>query len=607
MAAVRLILISALAAATLALSSCSHSRPCEDVIAWAPGSDKIDIPKNDRLFICGDPDSHAWKRIPQNQAASALRSYLESQGYLAPKIEPDYEARKLLVDIGRKSKIEKMVTAEPTPGFWSQAPLETHLGSPLTKKTLDRIQADATALLQENGYPCAKVQLRATPEGEVEIRLFPGDPLPFTDVTDLADYPLKARILKRYEAFTPGEPFDIRKLTLSGRRIESDAVASGATYMARCKVPVGTETGVTESASASAPTPTPSPSEIPMRVERSLSLAAKRLWEFGIGASTEEYPIGTAKWKNSRLWGSASKFEASLFGSNIRQRLMFDLRWFHSESDVRRYLRPNLKFEHRKERNYETFETTASLREGRLIDVGSWRLIPEAGAALRRIRVIDSAAPNAPTRTDTLVSPGFTVEAQSNQYELYAQNPRSGLMAQLDYDFIGQGLGAKVSAHRFAVSGTALYNFKAYRDPKWILGLRYLVGSILVAGGGYADPAAIPPDWFFLAGGDQNIRGFGRNALPLNSVGAGAMAYGGIESRWPGLFSFPLEPLVFFDVAKLGTGNMSLISPLLLSPGFGFRSGTPIGTVRATLARGIALSTPVQRRWQLFVSLGTEF
>jgi translocation and assembly module TamA len=578
-------------------AGCSSTPPCEDEIVWVPGSEEVDIPKNDRLLICGDPSHRSWKRIPPNQASKFLRGFLESKGYLQPKIDVDYEKDRLLVNAGPLSKITSLVVAAPRPPFWSTSPLETHIGEPLTKSTLDVIQADATALLMENGFPCAKVELRATPEGEVEIRLYPGPPHPFTESFDLSPFPLKAGLLTRYEPFVPGESFDIRKLTLASRRIESDAVASSAAYLARCQNPLGSKAG------ADAHVTTTDTGGLPMRVERSLSLGARRLWEFGAGASTEEYPILFARWKNSRLWSSASRFETYAYGSNRRQRLSFDLRWYYDEGDPRNYLRPNFTVEHQNERTYETIETTAFLHRGRIIDVGSWSLYPEGGLALRRIRILQSPG----TRTDTLVSPELSMEARSNQFELYQGNPRSGLNTKLDYAFVGQGLGSAMSAHRVTLSGTALYNWKAYRDPTWILGVRYTIGSILVAGGRTPTQFELPPDWFFLLGGDQNLRGFARNAIPRDNEGAGTIAYAGAESRWPSAFSFPLEPLVFFDVAKFGEGNATLSPILYLSPGIGGRYGTPIGTVRATLARGIALAEPIERRWQLFVSLGTEF
>jgi translocation and assembly module TamA len=582
----------------LFLSACSSTQPCQDEIVWVPGSEEVDIPKNDRLLICGDPSHRSWKRIPPHQASSFLRGYLESQGYLQPKIDIDYEKDRLLVNAGPVSKIRSLTVAEPKPFFWSTDPLETHLGKPLTKSTLDVIQADATALLMENGFPCAKVDLRATPEGEVEIRLSPGGEHPFTETFDLSPFPLKAGLLTRYEPFVPGERFDIRKLTLASRRIESDAVASSAAYLARCRNPVGSQKGAAADAVAETDT-----GGLPMRVERSLSLGARRLWEFGAGVSTEEYPILFGRWKNSRLWSSASRFETYAYGSNRRQRLSFDLRWYYNHDDPRNYIRPNFTVEHQNERTFETIETTAFLHRGRIIDVGSWSLYPEGGLALRRIRVITSPA----SRTDTLVSPEATIQARSNQYELYQGDPRSGLSTKLDYAFVGQGLGSAMSAHRVALSGTALYNWKAYRDPTWILGVRYTLGSILAAGGRTPTQYELPPDWFFLLGGDQNLRGFARNALPRDIEGAGTIAYAGFESRWPSAFSFPLEPLVFFDVAKLGEGNATLSQTIYLSPGIGGRYGTPIGTVRATFARGIALEEPIERRWQLFVSLGTEF
>src|SRR5690606_9676840 len=236
----------------------------------------------------------------------------------------------------------------------------------------------------------------ATPEGTVELVLHPGPPLPFTEPLDLTPHPVRAGTLSRYEPFKAGDPFKMNQLTLAGRRIEEEGVASSAIYLPHC-------------------VPGKKPGEAPkMQVERTLSFGPKRLWDIGVGASTEEYPIAIFRWKNSRIWSSSSQLEVHGYASHLRQTAGVNLHWYYDNSNPRLYLEPSYKIEHRTERNYETFETTASVMAGKLIDVGEWTLIPEGGMTLHRLHVVGDLLPS---RTDMFVSPGARLEARSNDYE----------------------------------------------------------------------------------------------------------------------------------------------------------------------------------------------
>ncbi len=582
----RFLISVALPSLALLLSSCATSELCGDRVVWGPTGDRIKLAKNDELFVCGDPSHPSWKRIPPKQAETFMRSYLESKGYLEPKIKIDYDAGRVTVESGRRAIVTVILTEGVVPPGWKVDPLETSLGQPLEKTTLDTIEQDAIGVLKTMGYACADLDLRAHPDGRVILKLKPGQPTVFAPAFNAGDYPIADDILERYEPFSAGDPYSIKKTILAARRMEGAGVVSSANYLAECE-----------------PAKTESPTESRLvRLERNASFGPKRSWEIGFGASTEEYPLAFVRWKNNRLWSSASQFQAEIFGSNIRQKIGGEFKYYHSSQDRRLFLRPGFQIERRQEKQYEIFETRATGFYGRTIDLQDWTLEPEIGLAIRRFRTTDIAAP----RTDLVITPEIQLGARTHDFELFRGSPRTGLESTVNYSFLSGGQAGSITTHRLYIQGTALYNYKSYVDPRWVLGLRFTAGSIMTSDGSIPDENNIPPDWLFLAGGDRDLRGFARNSLPNKVRGSGSILTTGVESRWPGQFSFPLEPLVFTDFGYLGNGNARWESPLHIAPGVGFRSATPLGTIRGTIARGMVPSIGL-KRWQLFFSFGTEF
>lgn len=561
------------------VGGCASPKLCDERVVWATGSERVALAENDKLFICGDPSHPAWKNVPPRQSAKYIRSYLESKGYLEPKITVDYDANRVSVDAGGRAVINTIHVEGEPPG-WKTGPLESSLGRAIEKTTLDQIEGDALGLLKGMGYACARLKLEAHPDGRVVLKLYPGTAKTFPYPTSTEDFPVPDRILARFEPFDPGDPYDLRETILAARRMESE-VASSATYTSICK------------------------DDDLIRLERTASFGPRRSWEIGVGASTEEYPLSFVRWKTNRLWGSASRFQAEAFASNIRQSIGAELRYYFSGAHPRLYLRPLFGYEHRSEPQYQKFETKIAAYQGRAIDTGNWTLEPEVGFSLRRLRTLD-VSPSIEPRTDVILSPELLFGAHTHDFELYRRDPRQGFDSNFAYGFIPGGQAESIAVHRAMIQGTFLENYKGYVEPRWVLGGRFNIGTIFTSDGTVPDPNKAPIDWFFPLGGDQTLRGFGRNSLPNEEAGAGSAASVGFESRWPNLVSIPLEPLVFTDVGFLGDGNANFDPDVYLSPGVGVRSPTPIGTVRGTIARGMIPARNV-KRWQFFLSFGTEF
>lgn len=570
---------------------CSTPEICEEQITWAPGSPQIGIPANDKILICGDPTYRSWEKIPPGQSAKFLRSYLESKAYLDPKITVDYDASKVVVNAGKRTVVTAIIT-EGEPVGWKTGPLEIYLDQPLDKTTLDQIQNYSLELLKGMGYACAKVNLTAHTDGRVILGIRSGAPQFFPPTVDLETPEVDVEILGRYEPFHIGDPFDIRKTTLAGRRMEDDSVASSAQYVPTCE---GNEL---------------------RQLNRAAAFGPRRAWEIGAGASTEEYPLTFIRWKSSRLWSSASNFQAQTFASNIRQNVSVELKWFPLKTDRRFYLRPGAQIERRSELKFRTIERKVTGYLGRTFDIGDFAIDPQVGFTARRLHQYKSANDG----VNDFLTPGAILNIHTHEYELFRGSPRTGSDLTLTYDFIPGSQVKQISVHRLFAQGTLLWNYKDYVEPRWVLGARYSFGTVMTSDRSTPDPNRVPKDFFFLVGGDRDLRGFARSSLPdVNRVTvrdpatglivdqtSASVATTGIESRWPNLFAFPLEPLVFFDFGWVGTGNLQFDRTFYSSPGIGARSATPLGTIRATFAKGYIPRQQVRRN-QFFISFGTEF
>src|SRR5690606_16098123 len=107
---------------------------------------------------------------------------------------------------------------------------------------------------------------------------------------------LDPRALSRFYPFRPGRKFDPRLFELASTRMKLSGLLQSTRYIFDCDK-----------------------SDV---VARQKAIYGKpRLVRLGIGADTEEYILGRASWKTTRLDDMGSSFEVSLLASYIRQTL----------------------------------------------------------------------------------------------------------------------------------------------------------------------------------------------------------------------------------------------------------------------------------------------
>ncbi|RYZ82892.1 MAG: hypothetical protein EOP06_20945 [Proteobacteria bacterium] len=122
----------------------------------------------------------------------------------------------------------------------------------------------------------------------------------------------------------------------------------------------------------------------------------------------------------------------------------------------------------------------------------------------------------------------------------------------------------------------------------------------------------LPKEYKIFYGGDQTLRGFGREVLVNHGRGYLTALYVGFELRLVEEIPFGVQPFLLWDLGKFGDQSHTLDAPLFSSEGLGARWSTPFGSLRGSIARGRIFSGDAStadyvQQWVYFFSFGQEF
>jgi translocation and assembly module TamA len=175
--------------------------------------------------------------------------------------------------------------------------------------------------------------------------------------------------------------------------------------------------------------------------------------------------------------------------------------------------------------------------------------------------------------------------------------------------FTNAGYLSSVTAQSLRFRLEKLWNIGSFMPPIWILGIRGGFSTTFtdeVISTSTLLPAGTPFRHFL--GGSRDLRGFFLRELPEGGKGALTSAFLGIESRFPYLLPWHLEPLLFLDAGTTGSFSLQIDKVIYWGPGFGLRWESDFGVFRLTLAHGFSGPTgnPLSH-WQPFFSFGEEF
>ncbi len=531
-------------------------------------------------MVCGDPQTEGWGRIPFNQAQVFLKASLQQRGYQNPIFDPGPEV--LMVDPGKKTYVKAFTVAGLPPEI-NPDKLRRIKGEPMTPKLLDTAKAALLSALQNRGYACPSISIEGNREtGEVSAEVQPGGIYRFEHFVPAQATGVDSAIFNRYEAFVRGQRFDSRLLELTAQRTMADSLFLSAYFDVRC-------------------------SSGGMTITEKVVAGRPQLYKVGVGFDTEGLVIGKAQWQDSRIGPRVDTLEASVYASFVEQSATADLRYFAGPAS-RLYLMPKLSLGRQNETQYESLYSEFALLPSMSWDGQRLRAEFSAGPALENVHTLRGLGPE----RDTYPVFQTRLEFRDHLFDYYAGDPRTGWQAALESQSRVAGVDSSFTAHRLGVRGERLWNLGRYDPASLVLATRYLGQTTLVRNGILA-AGQLPFDMRFFLGGDADLRGAGRKDVPADGIGLLSVLYDGIELRMGDVLPYGLQPLVFVDGAMGGRSSFHLDPNFYWSPGVGIRCNSPVGSLRATMARGIVwrrdesaevLLTP---RWHFFLSLGKEF
>lgn len=544
------------------------------------GREKIKLTDMEIRLVCGDPETEGWGRIPFNQAELFLRAALQQRGYQDPQFMPGPEV--LRVDPGRKTRVTTFTVTGLPPGI-NPGKLRKIKGQLMTPKLLDAARAALLSALQNAGYACPRIVMKGNGgTGELSAGVEPGGVYRFEHVVPAAATGVDPAIFNRYEAFERGRRFDARLLDLTAQRTMGDSLFSSAYFDVACS-----SDGLT--------------------ITERVVTGRPQVYKLGVGFDTEGLVIGKAQWQDSRIGARVNSLEASVYASFREQSAVADFRYFIGPAS-RFHVMPTLSVGHQYETQYESLYSEFALLPAMSWDVRSLRAEVSAGPTLEYVHTIRGLGPD----RDTYLAFKTRVEFHDHLFEYYASDPRTGWRVALESRSRIAGVDSSITAHRLSVQGEQLWNLGGYDPPGLVLATRCLTQTTLVEHGALA-AGQIPFDMRFFMGGDADLRGAGRKDVPADELGLLTAIYDGIELRMGDVLPYGLQPLIFMDGAMGGRRSFQLDPTVYWAPGFGVRWNSPVGSLRATLARGnVWLIDPsaeilLRPQWQFFLSLGKEF
>ncbi|MDD5209129.1 MAG: BamA/TamA family outer membrane protein [Elusimicrobiales bacterium] len=551
--------------------------PCPQI--QFSGSEKIELNPMEARLVCGDAATEGWGQIPFNQAESFLRAFLQQRGYQEPGFEPGQDV--LRVDPGKKTIVKSFTVTGLPPEIKSRT-LRKIKGQPMTPALLDAAKAALLGTLQNRGYACPAIEMQGNgTTGELSAEVRPGDVYVFAHIRPQKTDEVYPQIFSRYEAFRRGQRFDSRLLDLTARRTMADSLFLNAYFEVDC-------------------------STAGMVITERVTAGKPQLYRLGVGFDTEGFFIGKAQWQHSRLGTRSNSMGASVYTSFREQTAVANFRYYMGRAS-RLYLMPKLTFGRQNEPQYEAMHAEFALLPGFSWDTKRLRGEFSAGPALEYEHTIRGLGP-------VTSYPAFEtqLELRDHLFEYYAGEPQAGGQLTFKSQSRIAGLESRITAHLLSLQGEHIWNLGGYSPPALILATRYLVQTTLVKNSLLA-AGEIPLGMRIFMGGDSDLRGAELNKIPADSAGLLTTVYDGVELRMGDVFPHGLQPLIFLDAAMAGRSSAHLDPNVYFSPGFGLRWASPIGSLRATLARGMVwrrdpaaevLMTP---QWRLFLSLGKEF
>jgi translocation and assembly module TamA len=550
------------------------------------GTLKPGLTDTERHLVCGTRQG-AWSDIPFQQAKFNLTNFLQARGYHHPVFIQDALAAPAQPGVQPpQGDHYTLIVGEPTrvtslSAIGAPDTLRLHrkrkvVGEILTPELLGTVENWVFQRLQALGYGCPKATAEANPDtGAIVVNVETG---PLQDLRAVVEENIPGAlggILRRYDAFQLGLPFNGDLLTVSSNRIMQQNILQSAYFTVTCDAE-----GVV--------------------AHQRITAGPPRLLTFGIGVDTEGLVQLKAAWRNARLGTHASWVETSAQVSTKDQLFYALMNWYWMDHPSRQALQPSYQLRHQNENAYEVGSTRIKGAFQTTWDNNQLGAQVTAGPVVELIRTYRGSGSGNPN--SEFLSAEAILKLRDHEFEYWATNPRTGYDLTLTGTFARGGWLSSASAQRLSLVGEALYNLRDYDPPLLILGLRG--GALTTLSSERPGVSSrLPANFFWYLGGSSTLRGFDRQSTPPE--GAMTAIYLNPEARLSTVLPFNVEPFVFYDLGFVGGAPLALGSTVLMAPGFGLRYKSPFGTIRTTLARGFPLEPT--GGWTFYFSFGEEF
>lgn len=556
------------------------SKLCDNVILE---EGRLRLNRNQETLICGSSKSReGWRDVPLAQAQYHLKVLLQNEGFPTPRFARDGDL--LRVWPGPQQKTTKFVI-RGADSLLNPKKKRKLVKAPLDPRHLDEAKRWAELNLKSNGFACPTINVIGQVwDGQVVMTVEPGDRAHIGDIRRTGLEGLDEDALARYEAVSPGQRYDVRKAELSASRFLDAGLFQSAYYKTTCRGQVAD-------------------------LDLYADVGRARVFRFGVGASTEEFPFVDVWFRNARLDDRASSLTGTLHVSPILQSLNLRSELYILPWSKRSFLGPRLTTARESERTYEVLQNKIGADLGRNWDMWDLRLLGRVGPTINYVNTVQGLGPD----DATFLSWEGQMLIMSHDYEFQVRDQFVGWLSHLKYQGQRKGIGSELNVDRYDLSFKHLWNLGNYSPPLFILGTRLdLVGVDAHPVELEQKRNLLPIEYRIFYGGDQNLRGFPRQRLTNQGLGYLTAAYVGFELRLIEQLPYRLQPFLLWDGARLGQRRYALDPPFFSSGGFGLRWASPVGTLRGSAARGRiwqgdSTTDIYPQEWVYFLSFGQEF
>lgn len=566
----------------LLLGSCRHrtTKLCDNVYMH---EGELQLGRNEKVMVCGSSKGgEGWRDVPLPQAEYQLKILLQEKGYLRPRF--DREKDSLHVWSGPQEEIKelKIIGADGLVRSWKKRKI---VGYPMTPEKLDEVQQWIESELKNEGYACPEVSLKAQAwDGKVIATVNPGERQTIGGVHRIGMSEIDADAFARYQAFQAGDVYDARETLLTTNRLMADSLIQSAHFSTKCR---GKE----------------------VDLQLNGSIGKPKIFTFGFGASTEEFPFVNMMFKNSKLDRRASSLQATLYVSPKLQTLELGTELYIVPWSKRSYFGPRFSLGRTSENQIEENRAKIGVDLARKMDLWNVRWLWKGGPSLNYVDTVRGIGPD----QTAYLSLDASLVTMSHVYESTLGKQFSGWEFRGDYKGQRKGIGSEVNVDRYQANYKQLWNIGHFSPPLFVLGSRF--EAIAVNANEIAldnSRKQLSGEYRIFYGGDRNLRGFNRQSLTNHDLGYLTAVYAGFELRLIEELPYHLEPFLLFDAAKLGNARFKLERPLFVSEGFGLRWASPFGTLRGSAARGeiydeAGVANEYPQEWVYFFSFGQEF